>query len=116
VFRFDEGLTVYLHRDAIDFRSGLNGLAILVEQALGLDPFAQAVYVFRNKRCDRVKILGWERNGFWLLIKRLEKDRFVWPGEQEVPALTVEQLHWLLEGIDITVVQRHPRRQYERVA
>ena len=48
MFRFDEGLKVYLHREAIDFRVGLNGLAILVEQALGLDPFAEAVYVFRE--------------------------------------------------------------------
>ena len=58
MFRFDEDLTVYLQREAIDFRVGLNGLAILVEQALGLDPFAKAVYVFRNRRRDRVKILS----------------------------------------------------------
>lgn len=80
MFRFDPDLKVYLHRDAIDFRVGLNGLAIVVEQALGMDPFAQAVYVFRNKRRDRIKILGWQRNGFWLLMKRLEQDRFIWPG------------------------------------
>jgi transposase len=49
-------------------------------------------------------------------LKRLEKDRFVWPEEAAVPTLTVEQLHWLLEGIDIALVQRHPKRQYERVA
>lgn len=85
MFRFDEGLKVYLHREAIDFRAGLNGLAILVEQALGLDPFAQAVYVFRNKRCDRVKILGWQRNGFWMMMKRLEADRFAWPDIATVP-------------------------------
>ncbi|GKT27146.1 IS66 family insertion sequence element accessory protein TnpB [Acidovorax sp. SUPP3334] len=48
MFRFDPDLKVYLHRDAIDFRVGLNGLAIVVEQALGMDPFAQAVYVFRR--------------------------------------------------------------------
>jgi len=90
VFRFDEGLKVYLHREAIDFRVGLNGLAILVEQALGLDPFAQAVYVFRNRRRDRVKILAWDRNGFWLMMKRLEeRDRFSWPDAVTVPTLTV---------------------------
>jgi len=90
VFRLDDELKVYLHREAIDFRAGLNGLAIMVEQALGLDPFAKAVYVFRNRRRDRVKILGWDRNGFWLLIKRLEQDRFIWPSEATVPSLTVE--------------------------
>ncbi len=115
MFRLDEGLKVYLHREAIDFRLNINGLALLVEKALGLDPFAACVYVFSNRRRNRVKILGWDRNGFWLLLKRLEQDRFVWPLEAAVPALTVEQLHWLLEGIDIGVVQRHPQRLYERV-
>jgi transposase len=115
VFRFDEGLKVYLHRPSVDFRMGINGLAMLVEQALGLDPFAECVYVFRNRRRNRVKILGWDRNGFWLLLKRLEEDKFIWPDEAAVPMLTVEQLHWLLEGIDVAAVQRHPRRVYERV-
>ena len=116
MFRLDEGLKVYLHREPVDFRLNINGLAGLVEKGLGLDPFARAVYVFGNRRRNRVKILGWERNGFWLLLKRLEQDRFIWPSADVMPTLTVEQLHWLLEGIDIAVVQRHPRRLYERVA
>lgn len=116
MFRFDESLTVYLHRPAIDFRMGINGLAILVEQALGRDPFAQALYVFSNRRRNRVKILGWQRNGFWLLLKRLEQDRFIWSAETAVPTVTVEQLHWLLDGIDLAVVHKHPQRIYERVA
>lgn len=116
MFQLNSALMVYLHRPAIDFRMGINGLSVVVEQALGLDPFAAAVYVFSNRRRNRVKILGWDRNGFWLLIKRLEQDRFVWPDETAVPSVTVEQLHWLLDGIDLTVTQRHPRRVYERVA
>ena len=116
MFRFDDGLKVYLHREPIDFRLNINGLALLVEQALGLDPFAACVYVFSNRRRNRVKILGWEHNGFWLLLKRLEKDRFIWPVETAVPTLTIEQLHWMLEGIDIGVVRRHPRLEYERVS
>jgi transposase len=116
VFRLDEALKVYLHREPIDFRLNINGLALLVEQALSLDPFAACVYVFSNRRRNRVKLLGWDRNGFWLLLKRLEQDSFIWPQEAAVPTLTVEQLHWLLEGIDIGVVQRHPQRLYERVA
>src|SRR5690606_15569958 len=116
MFRFDEGLRVYLHREAIDFRVGINGLAALVEHALGLDPFAQAVYVFRNRRRDRVKILAWNRNGFWLMMKRLEEDRFIWPNMATVPTLTIEELHWLLDGIDLAVVRKHPQRVYARVA
>lgn len=58
MFRLDPELKVYLHREAVDFRKNINGLATLVEQSLGLDPFARAVYVFRNRRADRIKLLG----------------------------------------------------------
>lgn len=114
MFRFEETLKVYLHRDPVDFRKSINGLSALVEQSLALDPFARAVYVFRNRRADRIKLLGWDRNGFWLLFKRLETDRFTWPKKEAVAALSVEQLHWLLDGIDISAVQRHQPRHYHR--
>ena len=67
---------------------GINGLSIMVEQALDLYPFAAAVYVFSNRRRNRVKVLGWDRKGFWLLIKRLEQDRFIWPDETAVPSVS----------------------------
>ncbi|WP_176314312.1 IS66 family insertion sequence element accessory protein TnpB [Burkholderia vietnamiensis] len=82
MFRFDENLKVYLHRDPVDFRYGMNSLSILVEQAMRLNPMDSSLYVFTNRRCDRVKILGWQDNGFWLMLKRLEaNDRFVWPAD-----------------------------------
>ena len=87
-----------------------------MEQALGLTPFALFVYVFSNRRRNRVKILGWDRNGFWLLLKRLKQDRFIWPAAHTVPTLGVAQLNRLLDRIDIGVVLRHPQRIYERVA
>jgi transposase len=102
MFQLNPNLAVYLHREPIDFRKNINGLAALVEHDLALDPFAAAVYVFGNRRRDRVKILGWSRNGFWLLQKRLERERFIWPRDnQRVMELTVQQLHWLLDGIDL---------------
>ena len=94
MFRFDEGLKVYRHRDPVDFRLNINGLSVLVEQALGLDPFAQCVYVFSNRRRDRVKVLGWDRNGFWLLLKRLEKDRFIWPSATRSAGQSIRAAHW----------------------
>ena len=101
MFRLDAGPKVYLHRDAVDGRKNINGLALLVEQDLGLDPFAAAVYVFSNRRRNRVKLLLWDRTGFWLLMKRLEADRFVWPkAEGGTVSLTRAQLSMLLEGID----------------
>lgn len=117
MFRFDPQLTVYVHRDAVDFRKNMNGLAALVEQGLGLGPFAAAVYVFRNRRADRVKILGWQHNGFWLLTKRLEADRFVWPrAEQTVITLSVEQLHWLLAGVDLAALRGHRALSFARAS
>lgn len=68
MFRLDDELKIDVHRDAVDFRKSINGLAAIVEQSMKLDPFAQAVYVFSNQRRDRIKMLLWDRNGFWLLI------------------------------------------------
>lgn len=58
MFQFDEGLKVYLHRDPVDFHVGINGLSILAEQAMRLNPMASALFVFGNRRRDGVKILG----------------------------------------------------------
>ena len=127
MFQLNPNLSVYLHREPIDFRKNINGLAALVELTaksveagkydLVLDPFASAVYVFGNRRRDRVKILGWSRNGFWLLQKRLESERFIWPREnQRVMELTVQQLHWLLEGIDLAAMRGHEILRYKRAA
>jgi transposase len=117
MFRLSSDLKVFIHREAVDFRLNINGLALLVEQTLKLDPFAVAAYVFRNRRADRIKILGWQRNGFWLLCKRLEADRFVWPkADTEVFELSVEQLHWLLDGIDIEAMRGHKIVRYRRAS
>ena len=109
MFRFDADLRVYLHREPIDFRAGINSLVTLVEQSMQLDPFARAVFAFHNRKRNRVKLLLYERTGFWLMLRRLEEDRFVWPRRQQaVIELTTEQLHWLLDGIDVDAVRRHP--------
>ncbi|KAF1072448.1 IS66 family insertion sequence element accessory protein TnpB [Variovorax sp.] len=117
MFRFDDKLKVYLHRDPIDFRYGMNSLSILVEQAMQRNPMDCSLYVFGNRRRDRIKILAWDGNGFWLLMKRLEADRFVWPDNKtEVVTMTTDVLHELLDGDDITTIQRHPKREYLRVS
>jgi transposase len=114
MFRRDADLKVFVHREAIDFRKSINGLSVLVEQSMKLDPFARAVYAFTNRRRDRVKLLLYERSGFWLLMKRLEADRFAWPRTGERVELSVEQLHWLLDGIDLAAIRKHPERRYAR--
>ena len=117
MFELNAGRVVYLHRDAIDFRKNINGLASLVEHGLGMDAFAKAVFVFGNRRKDRIKILGWDRNGFWLLQKRLEEARFIWPRKDStVIELSVAQLHWLLDGIDLEAMRGHTAVAYQRAA
>jgi transposase len=117
MFELNATRVVYLHRDAIDFRKSINGLASLVEHGLGMSAFANAVFVFGNRSKDRVKILGWDRNGFWLLQKRLEGARFVWPTKDgAVVELTVQQLHWLLAGIDLHAMRGHATLSYQKAA
>lgn len=117
MFGLSPQTAVYLHRAPVDFRKSINGLVTLVEQGFGLSPFASACFVFGNKRRDKIKVLFWHKNGFWLCYKRLEQDRFVWPrAEAAVVELTGQQLAWLLEGIDLSAMRGHPERQYSRAS
>lgn len=112
----DTSLKVYLCREAVDFRKGINGLSVLVQQQLSLDPFAAQVVVFRNRRADALKLLYWERNGFCLWQKRLERGRFRWPraGAGERLEISSAELQWLLTGLDIGTL-RAPEKLYYKV-
>lgn len=106
---------IYLCIKPVDFRKGINGLAVLVESELQLDVFSERLFVFINRRRDKVKILYWERSGFCLWLKRLEKERFKWPTflGGEVATLTGAQLNWLLDGVDLRYVQPHQSLRYK---
>lgn len=110
-------LQVYLCREPVDMRKAMDGLALLVQEAMELDPFSAAAFVFCNRARDKVKILVWERNGFVVWYKRLERDRFKWPDcdERDRLALTGQQLNWLLDGLDIARMQPHKALHYQSV-
>ena len=94
----------------VDFRKGVDGLAALVRETMGDDPFSGAVYVFRSKRADRVKLVFWDGTGVCLFAKRLEEGQFRWPKiEAGVMRLTAAELSALLEGLDWRRVHE-PRR------
>jgi transposase len=76
------GTRIWLAAGATDMRRGFDGLAALVQQRLGADPFSGHLFIFRGRRGDRVKLLWWDGDGMCLLAKRLERGRFVWPGQQ----------------------------------
>lgn len=85
----------------VDFRKGAEGLAALVRETMGADPFSGAVYVFRAKRADRVKLVYFDGTGVCLLAKHLEDGKFCWPAITDgVVRLSVAQLQALLEGLD----------------
>jgi transposase len=110
---------VYLCREVVDFRKSINGLSILVEQHLGLDPFGPQLFVFCNRRRDKLKILYWERNGYVLWYKRLEQHRFPWlsrdPDKSHVVTMSGRELNWLLDGIDLFRIKPHEELSYECV-
>lgn len=85
----------------VDFRKQADGLAAIVQQVHATDPFSGAIYVFRSKRSDRVKLLWWDGTGICLLSKRLETGQFRWPDIKDgLMRLTPSQLSALLEGVD----------------
>ena len=92
---------VYLACGHTDMRKSINGLAALVEGSFKLDLFGESVFVFCNRNRNRLKILEWDGDGFWLYFKRLERGRFRWPSADENEAtmrLTNEELSHLLGG------------------
>ena len=92
-------LQVLVATRPVDFRKQADGLAAIVQAALGADPFNGAVYVFRSKRMDRVKLLWWDGTGICLMTKRLEDSQFRWPPiEDGMLKLSAVQLAALLEG------------------
>lgn len=105
---------VYLALEPVDMRKAIDGLAVVVEDVLGLNPLSSHLFVFGNRRRDKVKILVWERNGFWVLYKRVEKARFQWPKPTAagVVEITERELAWLLAGLDFERLTGHRRLHF----
>ncbi len=101
--------TIYLYRHPVDMRKAINGLVSIVEGQMSLDPFSANLFVFCNNARSIVKCVYWEGNGFALWMKRLEKSRFKWPTHLplDVIDLNAQQLSWLFDGYDLTLLQGH---------
>jgi len=104
-----EGKNVYLACGSTDLRKSIDGLAALVSQVLEGDLFSNALFVFCNRDRDKLKILYWDHNGFWLSYRRLEKGRFRWPkhATQRTLPISRRQLQWLLDGLPLQQKQAH---------
>lgn len=95
-------LKIWLYPKPIDMRKSIDGLSIVVADNMNLNPINSEIFVFYNRAGDKIKILYWDKNGFCLWYKRLEKSRFKIPATGETKYnITSEQLRWLLDGLDI---------------
>lgn len=109
------GSRVYLAVGATDLRKSIDGLAVLVADVLEQDPFSSHLFVFCNRARDQIKILLWQHNGFWLFYRRLERDRFRWPGADGASAaatVSLRELRWLLDGLDYRRLEGHKKAEF----
>lgn len=93
---------VYIACGITDLRKSIDGLALIVQEEFKLDPFSSNLFVFCNKNKDKLKILHWDHNGFWLYYKRLERGKFKWPNnESESIKINIKEFSYLLDGYEI---------------
>ena len=100
---FVEPEDIYLHTAPVDFRKSVNGLLGIIESELEMNAFTGALFLFTNRKQDKLKCLFWDKTGFALYYKRLEKHKFKWPKLHDMDKLrlTESQLNWLLGGYDV---------------
>ena len=105
-------VTIWLATQPTDLRKSFDSLAEVVRQQLGGDPLSGQLFVFRNKRADRVKLLYWDEDGFVLVYKRLEKGTFRFPqaaGDAAGVTIRAADLQMLLDGVELDSVKRRAR-------
>lgn len=104
--------TVFLYRYPTDMRKSFNGLCGIVINELGRDPVRDGMFAFVNKRRDMIKLLLWDRHGFWIFFKRLEKGRFQLVHkalDEQVSTITSHELVMIIEGVDLSSIKRLKR-------
>ena len=107
-------IQVWLSATPSDMRKSINGLSFLVVEVMKSDPVSGELFIFYNRKFDKMKVLYWDNNGFCLWYKRLEKHRFKLPKEIKEPlTITLQQMRWLLEGLDFLNTQGNPTLQYD---
>lgn len=108
---------VYLALGATDLRKSIDGLAAIVSVSFALDPFSPCLFVFCNRGRDKLKIVRWQHNGWWLYYRRLERGHFRWPASDKPSPLSItsRELQWLLDGLPLQQRQAHPEVRAKRI-
>lgn len=107
----NDGIAVYIACGATDLRKSIDGLCATVKYSFSLDPFSCSLFVFCNKDRNKLKILRWDHNGFWLYYRRLDSGTFLWPKANEINKslpISRRQLQWLLDGLALEQHKAHP--------
>lgn len=100
--KYVTGVPVYIVTGYTDMRKSIDGLATIVQGQLSLDPYSKSLFMFCGKKCDRLKALSWEGDGFVILYKRLDNGKYRWPrNSMQAKELTSQQIRWLLDGLEI---------------
>jgi transposase len=108
---------IYLHWEPVDMRKSIDGLSAVVSEGIGRSPFSGTLFVFTNRRRNMIKALYWDRTGFALWHKRLEKAKYKWPKVgADVVELDGQQWSWLLEGYDLWKMKPHETLTYSHVS
>lgn len=108
------GTTVYLACGVTDLRKSYNGLAAIIKLKFQLDPYSRCMFAFCNRRRTSIKILQWDGAGFWILMKRLDRNSFHWPDTpDELQKVTLKEMHWLCDGLSLNhkgaFEEHHPK-------
>jgi len=99
---------VWLAAGATDMRKSIDGLSAIAQYTIGKNPLEPHLFAFCSKDRSKIKLLYWDRNGFWLFYKRLEQGSFRWPAENQASlCITRQQLSWLLDGLAIEQAKAH---------
>lgn len=105
---------IFIKPGATDLRKAVNGLSILIQEEMYEQPLSGTLFMFCNKSRKLIKVIWWDKTGFWLCQKKLEKAAWPWPeSEEKVQQLSTDELHMLLKGIDFW--KAHKPLYYSRV-
>lgn len=109
---------IYISSANIDMRKQIDGLASIVEQQFKLDAMTNMMFVFHNRHCDKVKILYWDNDGFFLLYKRIEKGKFHFPKRLDSDKYTVteKELTWLMHGLHIEEIRHYESLKSQKLS
>lgn len=104
---------IYLAKDNVDFRKSIDGLINIIYYEYNLNPYSNALFIFCNKSRNKLKIIHYDTNGFWLYYKRLDNSRFKWPNLKITKEINFKQVNLLLSGIDMFTSEGFKENNYK---